>query len=325
MSNYTPADGKEFWFDFDNQTLWQRTDAVTNAMVSAYFSQKLNLDLLYDEWRVSNLRKNYSPTFEDRIINGASGFIDMAMIQLTIIDSHFSADEESISNAFEDFGQGILYDTRHPRRPTRYIHMMDGTPDTWVGYHRWYAFIQAAVLFGADQQRWLNISRYIVLAWCIQTEMNPSLDNPNNQPMDEAIKSKYRDHLLTADWEELNRLFISFPKRAPSIGDLIQIDSGRFKRVKYILEEATGDANPVHSGQGRFWNSSLDEFKAMVIYGVNLIETNNGADSGLIKALKGEVPFGESGMPRMPMNRQPISTEDTAFIENWIDEGCQEI
>lgn len=325
MSNYTQDKGKEFWFDFDNQTLWQRTDAVASAMVSAYFSQNLDLDLLYGEWRVSLLRRNYSPTFEERIRDGSTGFIDMASIQLGIIDSHFNADEESIRNAFEDFGQGILYDPKPPRRPTRFIHMMDGTPETWVGYHRWYAFIQAAVLFGADQQRWLNISRYIALAWCMQTEMNPALDNPNNKPMEEAQKSRYRDHLLSAEWEDLNRLFISFPKRAPSIGELIQIDSGKFKRIQYILEEATGSSNPVHSGQGRFWDTSIDEFKAKVIYGIKVIEEKNGANSGLIKALKGEPPFGEGGMPRMPMNRPSVSDEDIAFIENWIDEGCPEV
>ena len=325
MSNYTQEQGKEFWFDFDNQTLWQRTDAVTNAMVAAYFSQSLNLDLLYDEWRISFLRKNYSPTFEERIRDGAAGFVEMASIQLEIIDSHFNLDEENIRSAFEDFGQGVLYDPRPPRRPTRYIHMMDGTPDTWVGYHRWYAFNKAAVLFGADEARLLSISRYITLAWCIQTELNPALDSQVNQPMDDERKVRFKDHILNSEWEELDRLFISFPKRAPSLGDLIQIESGRFKRVQHILEEATGTASPVHSGKGRFWNMDLDEFKSLTIYGINVIEENDGSNSGLVKALKGEPPFGEGGMPRMPMNLPPVSNENVAFIENWINEGCPEI
>ena len=32
MSDYTRDIGREFWYDFDNQTLWNRTDEVNDAL-----------------------------------------------------------------------------------------------------------------------------------------------------------------------------------------------------------------------------------------------------------------------------------------------------
>lgn len=47
-----------------------------------------------------------------------------------------------------------------------------------------------------------------------------------------------------------------------------------------------------------------------------------GAASGLVKGLKGEFPFDDTQFPRMPFGGQPVSVEDIAFIESWIDAGC---
>lgn len=49
-----------------------------------------------------------------------------------------------------------------------------------MGYHRWHAFIRAAVLLGVDKNIWLQIDRYVGLAWAIQSEAKIIQDSPNN-------------------------------------------------------------------------------------------------------------------------------------------------
>jgi tyrosinase len=46
-----------------------------------------------------------------------------------------------------------------------------------------------------------------------------------------------------------------------------------------------------------------------------------GARSGLVVGLKGEFPFDGSQFPRLPWGGSPVSAEDIAFIEKWIDDG----
>ena len=56
----------------------------------------------------------------------------------------------------------------------------------------------------------------------------------------------------------------------------------------------------------------------------------DGAGSNLVKALKGESPFGaDSGNPDADFNRMPSGLSQVppaaiAFIEEWIDAGCPE-
>lgn len=99
----------------------------------------------------------------------------------------------------------------------------------------------------------------------------------------------------------------------------------RFQKVQSILAAGAGGSHPDHDGHGRFWELPLAEFVALTIYGVKLIAepgANRGANSGLIKALKGELPFDGSMFDRMPLGRPPVSPADMQFIQSWIDDGC---
>jgi hypothetical protein len=99
----------------------------------------------------------------------------------------------------------------------------------------------------------------------------------------------------------------------------------RLDRVREILNTATGTGHPTHGGAGRFWNLPRPAFLQTVVYGLKVLETtgeNRGARSNLIKALKGEAPFDGTDFPRMPLGRPPVSPENIAFIQQWIDDGC---
>jgi photosystem II stability/assembly factor-like uncharacterized protein len=110
-------------------------------------------------------------------------------------------------------------------------------------------------------------------------------------------------------------------------GTLPQEPSGDWGRVRRILEAAAGFGSPNHDGEGRFWNRPLPQFVALSILQQPLIAPlgpNRGANSNLVKALKGEPPFDGSDFPRMPLNRQAVAPEHIAFIQDWIDRGCPE-
>src|SRR2546430_8553555 len=52
----------------------------------------------------------------------------------------------------------------------------------------------------------------------------------------------------------------------------------RYERVKKILNDAQGDANPSYQGHKRFWNLPLEEFLSVTIYGVRMIAAEGEAD-----------------------------------------------
>ena len=75
----------------------------------------------------------------------------LAKKQLDFIMKSFGSDIESEQRAFEDFGQGILYDDRAPRPVNNRVHMMD---QGQFGFYRWHTFIRTAVLLNHEPERW---------------------------------------------------------------------------------------------------------------------------------------------------------------------------
>lgn len=107
----------------------------------------------------------------------------------------------------------------------------------------------------------------------------------------------------------------------------------RFERVIQILDNAIGGPDATIGVHGAFWRGlTRDQFVAKIVLTLQLITVGQGASSNLVKALKGEPPFGNdlpgsppgTRFPRMPARRDPVAAPDIAFIEQWIDEGCLE-
>jgi photosystem II stability/assembly factor-like uncharacterized protein len=104
-------------------------------------------------------------------------------------------------------------------------------------------------------------------------------------------------------------------------------------QVVQILNAAVGGASSPVGFHGAFWrNITRDQLVAKTIFGLALITLGNGAGSNLVKALKGETPFGadlpdpppDATFNRMPSGRAPVAATDIAFIQKWIDDGCPE-
>jgi photosystem II stability/assembly factor-like uncharacterized protein len=105
----------------------------------------------------------------------------------------------------------------------------------------------------------------------------------------------------------------------------------RFRRVCEILDDAVGGAGAGVAFHGAFWRDiTRDEFVALSVFGRELVVVGNGAESNLVRALKGQAPFGAdlpepppgAELNRMPSGRDPVRAEAIAVIEKWIDDGC---
>ncbi|HEX4610707.1 MAG TPA: YCF48-related protein [Urbifossiella sp.] len=106
----------------------------------------------------------------------------------------------------------------------------------------------------------------------------------------------------------------------------------RFERVIQILDAAVGGPQAgVGFPHGAFWRGiTRDQFVAKQVQGLALLAVGDGAGSNLVKALKGESPFGQdlddpppgARFDRMPSGRGPVPAPDIAFIQAWIDDGC---
>lgn len=106
----------------------------------------------------------------------------------------------------------------------------------------------------------------------------------------------------------------------------------RFTQVKEILDAAVGGPTaPVGGPHGPFWRTLIrDQFVAFEVFGLPLVSLGDGDGSAIVKALRGEDPFGQdTGNPggqfrRMPAGRPPVAAEQIAMIAAWIDDGCPE-
>jgi photosystem II stability/assembly factor-like uncharacterized protein len=107
----------------------------------------------------------------------------------------------------------------------------------------------------------------------------------------------------------------------------------RYEHVIEILDNSIGGPEEEIGVHGTFWRGlTRDEFVAKRVRSLNIISLGDGTNSNLVKALKGEAPFGAdlpeppSGalFSRMPAGRTPVTVSDIAFIQQWIDDGCLE-
>lgn len=324
---YTRDIGREFWFQFDNSFLFSPSAAAVTALEVAYtFDGTFNLDRPVDLFRASHGGTGHPAPFLTGIQPNRAGMIDLARLQVAIFDAHL-ATEDDVRNAFEDFAQGVLLDTR--RLPGLQTHKMDGTPEDWVGYHRWNAFARAIALLGEDVSRWQFLDHCIGLAWAIQTEARP-VDDIANPGLSAARLTALRDRWMKLSTKTLDWAFAANRFRAPTIAEIDTFEGVTptltgYARVQQILETATPSGNPMHRQSGvalgRFWLKPYAEFITLSVYNRQLIADpgpSRGADSALVKVLRGTL----TGVPRMPRAPlPPVPDPEIQFISDWIDAG----
>jgi hypothetical protein len=122
--------------------------------------------------------------------------------------------------------------------------------------------------------------------------------------------------------------------RTVSRGEPLPQQPQDFKKVVRLLEDGV---RGFHIGaHHNFWRDlTRDQFVAASVFGIPLFAarpdgTFDAANSNLIKALRGEPPFGadehqqQGGLlfPRMPAEHPPLAEQAIAYIYSWIERGC---
>jgi rubrerythrin len=98
-----------------------------------------------------------------------------------------------------------------------------------------------------------------------------------------------------------------------------------FAKVRRILDEALRGFPLARTGHDEFWRVDEEQFPAAAPAGFPAVTPGDGANSNLVKALRGEAPFGSdlgaagAFLRRMPAGRAPVDPTRIAFIEQWID------
>jgi len=199
---YSRKIGMNFWYEFDNFFLWDERQDVLDA-----FGNISDLDRICKEHKING---TYPIDFINEVKQDdqrIKSIIFLAQKQLDIIVKNFGSDIKSEQRAFEDFGQGILYDDRQPRPVNNRIHMMD---EGQFGFYRWHTFVRTAVLLDYKPGRWLDVDRHIGLACAIHSKQQPRQSvndgkNPNNPKIHPIILDKLRSFWLPLYFEGLDR------------------------------------------------------------------------------------------------------------------------
>ena len=106
-----------------------------------------------------------------------------------------------------------------------------------------------------------------------------------------------------------------------------------FNDVIEILDNSVGGPDADVASHGAFWRGvTRDRFVTMKVGGRKLVAEGDGANSNLVKSLRGNSPFGSDLDPapegavvqRMPAYAPPVPEADIRRIEQWIDAGCPE-
>ena len=212
--SYSPdllSRAKEFWYIFDKRYLRDDHD-LTQLFLNCNLLKLnpatgglgFNLDwmffLLKNRMRADPL--NYEQSFSIEVSPYKDGIVKLANDQRQIINDHLR-DFIEIQQAFELFGQGVLYDER---RGT--VHKMDGTfPRHLVGYRRWHGFIKAAVSVGQAIDFWLNLDRSMLIAYLLQSKLKPLDTKQNNPYVDKETLTEYESSCMSLDFKSLDEAY----------------------------------------------------------------------------------------------------------------------
>lgn len=104
-----------------------------------------------------------------------------------------------------------------------------------------------------------------------------------------------------------------------------------YAEVQALLDASIGGAEAEIGAHRAFWRGiARDQFVTKRVFGKTVVVPGDSGSSNLIKALRGEDPFGSDiGTPgatiaRMPARMDPMPACDIDSIAAWIDAGCPE-
>ena len=191
---YTREIGRRFWFEFDRRTKY--TPSFMAIVGQAGAGQ------IQTEFAETRAEGTYPTKFVAFVQPRRDKWTVMANVQTDTIQEFLGADWADIQRAFEDFGQGTLFDPDPVRKANNdSIHTMDvqgaGPP---IGYHRWHASLRAIQLLEiGDAAWWERLDTLLGLAWGIQSFAKPKQQQMPNPEIPAADLAALRQAWLGLD------------------------------------------------------------------------------------------------------------------------------
>lgn len=232
MLTYSRELGNNFWYEFDRpfNPLFkgELVELVRHtAILNNDFFGSMTAPGVLDVQKFKELVASHNITQE---------ISTLANKQLDLLTPLINEElNPPLQSAFEDFGQGVLYDLSHDNERTLRdnsgqplidpetnnpmifrIHIMD-SPGS---FQWWHIFIRAHVLLGGDIDRWFMIDKFLALSYLIYSKVNPkqayqfpNLEVPQDHPQSPvgpgspAIVNECRPILDAKTFEEIDRIF----------------------------------------------------------------------------------------------------------------------
>jgi hypothetical protein len=195
----------DFWYKFDNTFHFQIDPTVDQYYQELFYNfPEERFDHLNVRWLFHKRNQSYPDGLLSELSSLKPSIVGLANEQMKLINSSLHRNLDLIQKAFEDFGQGILYDDRRALK----LHKMDGQPPhPLVGYFRWHTFIRIAGLFPEYDQLWPQIDQYVGLAWAIQSIAPIQEQDPNNPGLDDLTLDQLRKKWLSMQPQDLDDQF----------------------------------------------------------------------------------------------------------------------
>jgi hypothetical protein len=195
----------QFWYDLDDRFLFNRPPEIDQALAAIR-----GPDFIDRRFRERRFTGTYPAGFVEDVTPLRDGLEVISREQLAIVDRNLGTDFDAARRAFEDFGQGVLFDDRRP--DGNKVHMMDssGLANPPIGHHRWHSIIRAMVLLDIDAARWTDLDRLLGLAWAIHAKALPVQDTHNPALSDEVL-AVLRTRWLGRTPDEIDAAFDSRP------------------------------------------------------------------------------------------------------------------
>ncbi|GAA0340109.1 Tat pathway signal sequence domain protein [Streptomyces blastmyceticus] len=199
----------EFWYQYDQKFYVQPTPETGQA-IGKIVGPMGGFQAIWDVWLQHYKGGAYPQSFIDLVAPSRDSLVLLSREQRGVYDTYFAGRPDDLVLAFQEFGQGTLYDPR-PTAGNR-IHMMNFTPpDPTHSYHRWHMFLRAFALLGIDGDWWTHIHRLAGLGWELHSIAKPRIDATDNPHLSKALVDRLTKKWLKRSPAEIDQAFSVFP------------------------------------------------------------------------------------------------------------------
>ncbi|MYW67591.1 Tat pathway signal sequence domain protein [Streptomyces sp. SID8379] len=199
----------EFWYEYDEMSYYTPTQEMQDA-VEAITTPFGGFTKTYDAWVETRKSGRYPRSWYELVKPNKDAFEVLSREQIKVFDKFYGHDPRGLVFAFQEYGQGTLFD---PRRPDgQKVHMMNYTPpEPTHAYHRWHPYLASFALLGIEARWWTHINRLAGVAWELQSYALPITDKPDNPHLPRHTVQRITTKWLRRDRAALDRAFDNAP------------------------------------------------------------------------------------------------------------------